>query len=257
MRKNDLYESANFLADYAAWLISVGSYSARAHKCVTRIANAWGYDVVLSILLVNVTITLIDKNNYNDRRTFIKPITHKGINLRKLSDLSSLSWEVADRNLDINQAKRYFSIITNHENKNFISSILITSAAFGAFCHIFGGDLWGMIFVILGTFCGVVLRQILTAKNADIRLIYLICAFLSSCIAYLGCVFNLSLTPTATLSSSILYLVPGIIVINSIFDILNQNTLIGIARLVNAIILFLCMASGIYITLSIFGVNIQ
>ncbi|MCI6989205.1 MAG: threonine/serine exporter family protein [Campylobacter sp.] len=256
MDKKEIFDTANFLADYACALVAVGSYSARVHKCVTRIANSWGYDVSMSILLVNVTITLIDKNDYNKRRTFVKTIKHEGTNLRKLSDLSTLSWEVADNGLKLDKTRKLFEVISIQSKSNFFFDLILTSIAFGAFCKLWGGDIWGVVFVIIGTFFGYSVKNLLGKLKLDVRIIYIICAFISSYIVYLGYKSGLSLTPAEMLSSSILYLVPGIVLINAIFDILNQNTLIGIARLINVTILFLCMAIGIYLTLSISGVVI-
>lgn len=254
--KKEIFDTANFLADYACSLVAVGSYSARVHKCVARIANSWGYDVSMSILLVNVTITLIDKNDYNKRRTFVKAIKHEGINLRKLSDFSTLSWEVADNGLKLDEARRLFELISMKSKSNFFFDLILTSVAFGAFCKLWGGDAWGVVFVIIGTFFGYIAKNLFAKFKLDIRIIYIICAFISSYIVYLGYKSGLSYTPAEMLSSSILYLVPGIVMINAIFDIINQNTLIGISRLVNVTILFLCMAIGIYFTLSISGIVI-
>ncbi len=137
------------------------------------------------------------------------------------------------------------------KKRNVLISFALTSIAFGAFCRLFGGDIFGVIFVIFGTFCGVLSKFLLNLKKVDIRITYIFCAFISSFIAYLGYKFGFSKTPEASISSSILYLFPGIALINSMFDILDKNVLIGLSRAVNATILILCMSIGIYITLSL------
>ena len=57
------------------------------------------------------------------------------------------------------------------------------------------------------------------------------------------------------MASSVLYLIPGVPLINSIIDILGGHVLIGMARAVNAAILIICIALGLSVTLLILGLD--
>lgn len=249
--KPNILELINFLADYASIMISVGSYNSRVNRCVKRIAANYGYDASIFVLLKHISISITDKNNYENRRTYVKDITPHSVNLGMISELSALSWSVKDENLTLDETQKIYKEILKTKGTKFSLSVVFTSAAFGAFCKLFGGDIWSIVFVIMGTMVGVSVRHILNKNNTDIRITYIICAFISSFIAYLASSLGLSQTPTPAISSSILYLFPGIVILNSMFDILDQNVLIGLSRAVNAAILILCMSVGIYITLSI------
>lgn len=248
MNKPDINELINFLADYADTLSGVGAYNARVIRCVKRIASHYGYNASIFILLKFINLTVSNKEN---RKTFIKDATSKDINLQMISELSALSWAVNDENLSLEETKKIYKKIISKKKSNVLLSCTLTSIAFGAFCKLFGGDIFGMIFVVLGTFCGATLKVFLSRKNIDIRIIFIFCAFVSSFIAYWGYGFGFSQTPAASISASILYLFPGIMLINSMFDILDKNVLIGFSRGVNATILIICMSVGIYITLSL------
>ncbi len=249
--KRDIIDITNFLASYADTLISVGSYNTRVKRCVKRIAQSFGYDVSVFILLKTITISVMQIDNYKNRRTLVKETKAHSVNLYMISELSALSWAIKDENLNFDEATKIYNEILKSKDPKFSISIVAISAAFGAFCHLFGGDLWAMIFVIFGAMFGVSAKHFLNKHKFDIRLTFIICAFLSSFIAYLSFYFGLSNTPGAAMSSSILYLFPGIALLNSMFDILDQNVLIGVSRAVNALILIICMSIGIYITLSI------
>lgn len=249
--KQNILELINFLADYASTMISVGSYNSRVSRCVKRIAAYYGYDASIFVLLKHISISVTDIDNYENRRTYVKDITQHSINLSMISELSALSWSIKDENLTLDEAKKIYKEILKTKGTKFGLSIIFISAAFGAFCKLFGGDFWSIFFVIIGTMAGVSIRHFLNKKNMDIRVTYIICSFISSFIAYLATDFDLSKTPTPAISASILYLFPGIVILNSMFDILDQNVLIGISRAVNAAILILCMSVGIYITLGI------
>lgn len=254
--KPNILELTNFLADYASIMISVGSYNSRVNRCVKRIAAYYGYDASIFVLLKHISISVTDISNYENRRTYVKDTIPHAINLGMISELSALSWVIKDEKLTLNEARKIYEEILKTKGAKFSLSIVFTSAAFGAFCKLFGGDLWSIVFVVVGTMAGVSFRHILNKNNTDIRIIYIICAFVSSFIAYLATALSLSTTPTAAISSSILYLFPGIAILNSMFDILDQNVLIGLSRAVNAAILILCMSVGVYITLGISNLDL-
>ena len=52
-------------------------------------------------------------------------------------------------------------------------------------------------------------------------------------------------TGDVAIGSSIFFLIPDVFLINSISDILNDNTLVGISRAVSTGILILCIAVGV------------
>lgn len=249
--KPNILELINFLADYASTMISIGSYNSRVNRCVKRIAMHYGYDASIFVLLKHISISITDISDYENRRTYVKDTSPHAINLGMISELSALSWAIKDENLTLNEARKIYEEVLKTKGAKFSLSIVFTSAAFGAFCKLFGGDIWSIFFVIIGTMAGVSIRHFLNKKNIDIRVTYIICSFISSFIAYLATAIGLSTTPAPAISSSILYLFPGIVILNSMFDILDQNVLIGISRAVNAAILILCMSVGIYITLGI------
>lgn len=249
--KPNILELINFLADYASMMISVGSYNSRVSRCVKRISRHYGYDASVFILLKHISISITNVDDYQNRRTYVKDTIPHCVNLSMISELSALSWSIKDENLTLDEAKKIYSEILKTKGSKFSLSIVFTSAAFGAFCKLFGGDFWSICFVIIGAMAGVIVRYFLNKKNIDIRITYIICAFVSSFISYLATDLALSTTPAPAISASILYLFPGIMILNSMFDILDQNVLIGISRAINAAILILCMSVGIYITLMI------
>ena len=84
---------------------------------------------------------------------------------------------------------------------------------------------------------------------------FLICSFIASLIASAGFRFHLGTTPETALGTSVLFLIPGVPLINSIFDLLEGHVLVGISRAVNALILIVCIALGLSATLLILGLD--
>ncbi|MSN96087.1 threonine/serine exporter family protein [Campylobacter sp. FMV-PI01] len=251
MKRVDIFELTNFLADYADSLIGMGAHNSRVIRCIKRIALSYGYEASIFVLLKFINISLNDISNPHNKTTLIKDAKNLNINLEVVSELSALSWAIKDEKLSLEEAIKIYNAIIKPKKQNQLFANILISFSFGAFCGLFHGDFWAICFVIIGTFMGILLKNFLTKHNVDLRIIYIISAFISSFIAFLSYEFNLSSTPSASISASILYLFPGIILLNSMFDILDGNVLIGLSRIVNTAILVLCMSIGIYITLTI------
>ena len=56
-------------------------------------------------------------------------------------------------------------------------------------------------------------------------------------------------TAETALATSVLYLVPGVPLINGVIDIMEGHVLMGVSRLVNAMLLIVCIAVGLSATL--------
>lgn len=256
MQRPNIDDVAKFLLQYASNMLSVGTYTARVDRCVGRIAKAYGYDVSLSAFTKHFSISIVDISDSSNFRTYVKTMPNSFISFRLISDLSALSWQIYDEKFELEKAKAYFDIIMRFTHNEAKKTLLFISIANAAFCRLFGGDMGGMASVFVATFVGFFIRITLTKFNINLKLQYILVSFVSSFIAYLGILFGFSLTPDITIGSSVLYLIPGVRLINSIFDILNENVLVGISRGISTGLLIFCIAIGVYITISISNIGI-
>ena len=83
--------------------------------------------------------------------------------------------------------------------------------------------------------------------------VFVVCAFIASLIAGLGFRYHWGTTEDIALGTSVLFLIPGVPLINSIIDILEGHVLVGWSRAINAFILIICIALGLSMTLLILG----
>ena len=68
-------------------------------------------------------------------------------------------------------------------------------------------------------------------------------AGLSVSVPYIFC------SAETALATSVLFLVPGVPLINGVIDIVEGHILIGCSRLINALLLIICIAIGLSATL--------
>lgn len=240
----------HFLLQYAQTLLRCGAYTTRIIRCVTRIAQSYGYNTHLSILTKNITLTL---NTYDNRyaRTYILTSAKLALNFRIISELSALSWRVYDERISIEELIKAYQKITQQKPRRFWHELFFIPLANASLCHIFGGDIGSFAAVFVATILALIVRKAL--HRIDTRLLFVVVAFVvSSATTYLAMLF-----PTQTIeiavASSVLFLVPGIPIINATLDILDSHILTGIARGVDAGILVACIAAGMFINLQING----
>ena len=110
--------------------------------------------------------------------------------------------------------------------------------------------------VWIATLAGYFIRQELTKLQLNHMVIFIICSFIASLTAALGVFCNLGTTQDIALGTSVLFLIPGVPLINSILDILEGHVLVGLSRTINATILIICIALGLSMTLLILGKDI-
>ncbi|WP_082807884.1 threonine/serine ThrE exporter family protein [Helicobacter himalayensis] len=252
----EIEELSVFLVQYAAALLSNGAYSSRVSRCTKRIGESYGYDVNMIIWLKNITLSISERSNHQNRRTQVSSNPPLGANFRIISDLSALSWQIYDEKISLTRAKEHFKNIMESKNYTFFYSLLFASLANTAFCKLFGGDVGTLLCVFLGTFAGFASKHILTKRKIDVRGIYVLVAFISSFVAYIGVHFGITSTPEIAIGLSILYLIPGIQIINALADVLHEYTLMALSRGVNMVILLICISFGAYMTLSIAKVSL-
>ena len=246
---------SNFLLDYAVSLMGAGVHTSRVGRNAARIAETYGYRVDMTIFQKTITMTVIRDNDDTVRRTSVRKIETMAINFKIISKLSALSWEVYDHRLPFEELHcRYGQIMAEPRYSRWAVLILVACAN-AAFCRLFGGDAIAMGLVFAATAVAFWLRQELMKRHANHMAVFIVCAFTASLIAASGVRYHWGETPQIALGTSVLFLIPGVPLINSIIDVLEGHVLVGFSRGVNACILIICIALGLSATLLMLGIN--
>ena len=157
--------------------------------------------------------------------------------------------------MTIKHPEDYYHEVMNEPRISRWVVLVLVSLANAAFCRLFGGDGIAMMLVCAATCVGFWVRQEMMNRHVNHMVVFVVSAFIASFIASAGTYFGWGKTPDIALASSVLYLIPGVPLINSIIDILGGHVLIGMSRAVNAAILIICIALGLSVTLLILGLD--
>jgi uncharacterized membrane protein YjjP (DUF1212 family) len=249
----DIKEKTIFLADYAARLMAVGCQTTRVLSNASIIAQAFGLKMNMILFSRSLSLTLHDEEM--QAYTYVKHVPGAGVNFRLNSDLCELAWQALDEHLTLEEVRRRYEQIISRPKSSPWLVLFVAALANACLCRIFGGNLCSMLLVFAATLAGVLLRQRLLHLRLNPLGVFLVCAFASSLIASADFLFLHGGTEDVTLATSVLYLVPGIVLINGVMDLIDHHTLNGIARLVNAMLLVLSIAFGLMLTLAVTGIG--
>ncbi len=243
-----------FLAEYAATQMAVGVQTSRIQINTERIANAFGYHANLLIFPKTLSITLHNQTR-DHSYTYVKHTPALPLNFKTNMKLSELSWQAYDEQLPLDELRERFKQIVSLPRESPWTVLFLVSCANACFCRLFDGNLTSMAIVWVATFVGFLLRQQLTKRGMSALGIFTICAFVSTMIGATDYMFIHGGTEDISLGTSMLYLVPGVPLINGVMDIIDHHVLNGIARLANACMLIVCIALGLSVTLLITDVS--
>lgn len=249
----DLKRISAFLCDYAACLMGVGMQTARVEKNTARIAGAYGVQVEMSFFQKSIFLTLWDAGRSHSY-TAVRHIGHSALNFEINARLSRLSWLIHDDCLPLPLAARMYRYIVTRPRYNRWLVAAGVACANASFCRLFRGDGTAMLLVLVGTWVGFSLKQSMQQWRWNEFAVFLFCAFVSSAFGSLGYLFAWGNTPDIALGTSVLYLVPGVPLINGVTDILDGHVVTGNTRLFNASLLVVCIALGLSFTLFIIGI---
>ena len=244
-----------FLADYSSWLLGSGATCIRMEKNMKRIASSYGMDVETTIMPRHIHMT-VWRPGTDERFTYIAGVSHCGIDFSINTSLSELSWEIADGRADFASAKVKFQKIISEPRSNPWLVLLLVTIANASFCLLFGGDFVAMGVVAIATFAGFFLKQRMMARKIDVRVIVMVCAFVSSVLGATAMLFSLGSTPSIAIATSVLYLVPGIPFLNSFSDMLYRHYICAYSRMVDTLVLTACLSIGLCCGMLLMNANI-
>lgn len=243
--KEDALSVGNILLEIGASLMSSGASTNRTRVTLERVAKGLGYGVELLITQRALMLTIIDK----DQQHFfsrLKRISPHGVNFRIVSGISHLSWNVMEENWTVAQITEELHRLKSLPHYPRYVVLVFVGLAGAAFCHIFGGGTTEMAVAFLATVAGLFVRQEAMKKKFNPYLCVFFAAFTASLFAGLAEYFHVGLQPDKAFATSVLFLVPGVPLINSVSDLMDGNIQNGIVRAMNGLMIAFSIAMGLF-----------
>ena len=179
--------------------------------------------------------------------TVVRSVGNTRVNLVRVSEAAMLSEKVARGEVDpvkLRSEIERISILVMPYNR----LLMMIAAALGAaaFCRIGGGDWTAAGAALVAASVGQAARSQLVNTTLPPGAIVLTCGVISAWCAALFIRIGMSHVGAPTLLASVVYLVPGLPLINGFMDAMGDKFLIvGLERIIRAVVLFVVLAIAI------------
>jgi uncharacterized membrane protein YjjP (DUF1212 family) len=242
------------LLDIGASLLQAGASSKRVSITMKRFAAVCEFESHVAVTSRAVSLTLNDENGatvYNGTHD----IAGMGVNFKVISGISRLSWEFAGSKLSLEQTRSELVRIEKLPHYSRWLVLPLVALAGAAFCFTFGGGWQEMLLTFTATFLGLYLKQELVRKKFNTYIVTFLSALTAA--AFTAAAFKLGLGNEVehALSTCVLFLVPGVPLINCLTDLVDGYIINGIDRGVNALMHAMAIAFGLALALYLFSMN--
>ncbi|WP_261834627.1 threonine/serine exporter family protein [Vibrio ishigakensis] len=247
---------SRLIAQAGQMLHAHGAESALIGGIMQRIGLACGMDEVEVSLTANA---LVVTTLYKDHCiTTTRRCPDRGINMRVITEVQRICIMLEKGILNFELAKSKLDNITPERYNRWLVVFMIGLSC-ASFSHLAGGDLGVFVMTFISSAIGMVVRQEIGHRHFNPLLNFAVTAFVTSLISAQAVVFDIGNQPHIAMASSVLMLVPGFPLINSVADVLKGYINMGIARFVMASLLTLATCLGIVAVggiLNIFGTTL-
>jgi uncharacterized membrane protein YjjP (DUF1212 family) len=252
--KPNKYELGEMLLEIGSLLMVSGANTERVKVTISRIAAAFDCDSDLLITNHALMITL----TYKDKiKTFtsVKWVPNMHLNFNLISDISTMSWKIVEEKWSVERINKEVKALDRKPLYPRIAVLFLVALAGASFCRILGGGIIEMVMCFLGTFAGLFVRQ----ETMKLKFNFYLCVFFAALTSSFTVGLYSFLNPEATyvhaFSTSVLFLIPGVPMINSFSDLIDGNILNGTIRGVNVLIIAFAIALGLMTSLLIFNLH--
>lgn len=246
---------ATLILDVGELLIISGAHCGRINRNIQRFADRWNFRVDLFISFRIISVTVTDKKDSSNKMTCNRQSVANGVHFGKLTEISLLSWKVYEQNLSINEAEDHLQEIKRLNNYSTWTIRLGIGAACASLCILAGGNHIDAAFAFIASTIGLIVRQQIIQKGFNPMISILVAAFVSTLISGMDMLFSLGTSPDTAIATSVLYLIPGVPLINCTIDLFEGYIPTAIARGAFGGFILLCIAVGMSLSITLIGIS--
>lgn len=254
-RDLSIHDFTNFILDICTILIESGAHCERINRNIERVAKNTPYKIDLLLSFTAVSITTTDKSNKDNCFTANKQIKHHGAHFGILTEVSVLTWDLLEKKLSYIELEEQIEKIRNAKKYSIWKIRFFIGVACACLCTIAGGNFVDALFTFVASFIGLVARQEMHKQHFNTFLCIICSAFITTSISGFDKLYGVGAYPTAAVATSVLFLIPGVSLINSIIDIMEGYIPTGIARGVFGGFILLSIAIGMFLSMSLIGID--
>ncbi|WP_297574836.1 threonine/serine exporter ThrE family protein [uncultured Deefgea sp.] len=228
-----------------------GAGTHRTSLIIQRTAKALGaarVEVIISSTNIGATIEW-----GSERETGFRKAPHMGANFALLTTLNQ--WLCAVEQGEANPELAQQALDEMAQKPVLYPRwliIILVGLSCGSFAALFGGDSAAIMITTLGATLGMMVRFYCVLHHFKPSVFATAASFVA--LLCTGLLSHWTQTPEAALAASVLFLIPGVPLINGAADLLNANYLNGMVRFAMSGVIVLGIAIGVSLALRILGI---
>lgn len=249
--KANKYELGELLLEIGALLMVSGANTDRIKLTIGRIASA--FDCFTNLMVTNHALTMtLTQQDSNKVFTSVRWVPNMHLNFNLISDISTMSWKIVLEKWSVERINQELAGLNRKPLYPRWLVLALVALAGASFCRLFGGNVTEMVAVYVASFCGLFVRQEAIKLKFNFYLSIFFAAATASLIAGSYFYFHPAEEYKHAFSTSVLFLIPGVPMIHACSDLLDGNTLNGITRGVNVLLMAFAIASGLLVSLLVY-----
>ncbi|HEY1112601.1 MAG TPA: threonine/serine exporter family protein [Chitinophagaceae bacterium] len=243
-KQNEMVQLGHILLQVGSLLMSAGANTGRIRITITRIADAFGYRTEMLISHRTIMLTLLSESDEHFFTNLKRTHPH-GVNFKILSGISRMSWRVVAEKWSLEQINAELARLTALPHYPRWLTLTLVSLAGAAFCRLANGSPEDMIIVFAASFLGLLVRQETVRMGFNAYLCVYFAALTAALVAGLPLKLDAPNEHEPAFATCVLFLIPGVPLINSFSDLIDGNIQIGMVRGINGLIIAFAIALGL------------
>ena len=227
-------------------LFGLGATAQRVHDSIGFLARHLGCKVDVLVSYDALLITVNDGAAIRTRIDSSQKVA--GLDLLGLMRVSQLLRDLPQSQPGPQEIERALCAIRDTPPRHGFAWQAIAAGCAGAgFCIVNGGDPASWVGTFIASAVIFSIRRQLARRNLNVQLTFFAVALVGSFLAGLLARLMQTSTPVVALVAPVLFLVPGVPLINGGIDIVRNHVTIGIARIgfTMAVLVSLCLGAGV------------
>lgn len=246
-----LEEIGQLLLEVGSKLMVSGASTERIRVTVDRMAEAFGCDVELFITHRALSMTIKDTASGLSSSSILRTPPH-AVNYGLVSGISIISWRIVEEKWGVEKIKAELAQLESMPKYPRLMVLALVALACASFCRIFGGEWKEMANTFLAAFLGQFVLQEARKARFNPYLCVIFASAAASLVSGIGYKLGLSDTMEHSFAASVLFLIPGIPLINALTDMIDGNLLNGWVRGVHAFLTIFMVAVGLLFAMLVY-----
>lgn len=244
-------KAANFLLSVGTTLLASGAHCGRITRNIERIAKTWGYRADPAISFSGILLTIVPQDRPNEQIQRYQSCPHHGARFDTITEVSLLSWQIVEKQLPIDAAEAAYQQASSTRPHPRWQVLLGIGLACASLCLLAGGDLRAAMFAFVAAIAGMSVRLLLMDQRFHPMISIIAAAFTTTMLAGVDRFISQSLHVDAAIATSVLYLIPGIQLVNCTIDLIEGHIQTALARAIFGCFILLSIAVGMSLALLI------